>query len=411
MRIDVLTLFPDMFAGVLGASILKRAADPAVTPDPVRYCITDIRDHTADKHKRVDQPPYGGGPGMVMQCQPIWDAFRAVEAEESEVKPRRLVMTPQGRKLDQAWVEELAAEPRLLIIAGHYEGIDERFIDKLRADGGVEEVSVGDYVLSGGELPAMVLIDAVVRLLPGVLGHEDSAAQDSFSGPGRLLDCPHYTRPPEWEGMKVPGVLMSGDHAKIAAWRREQSERRTVERVSKPTGGGDGLLVIRPACKADVDDIDAIHRAAFPEDTEARLVKALRKRHDLVVSLVAEVGGQVVGHAALSPMQLVEQPAVRGFMGLAPIAVRPAFQGRGVGAALIRQSLREAGGLGARAVFVLGDPDYYERFGFTPAADAGFTSDYGNGPKFMLALLPGRDLPAEQAGLVRYAEAFRDVGL
>lgn len=412
MRIDVLTLFPGMFAGVLGSSILKRAADPAVTPDPVRYRVTDIRDHTADKHNRVDQSPYGGGPGMVMQCQPIWDAVCAVEAEEATVKPRRIVTTPQGRKLDQALAEELAAEPRLLIIAGHYEGIDERLIEKLRQAGGVDEVSIGDYVLSGGELPAMVLIDAVVRLLPGVLGHEDSAAQDSFSGPGRLLDCPHYTRPPEWEGMRVPEVLLSGDHAKIAAWRREESERRTTARRESPVGDrGSGLVVIRAESKADIPQIDAVHQAAFPGDDEARLVKALRKRHDLAASLVAEVDGQVVGHVALSPMRLADQAGIRGLMGLAPIAVRPAFQGRGIGSALVEQALREAANLGGRAVFLLGDPAFYARFGFSPAADAGFSSDYGSGPEFMLATIPGREPPAEWTGRVTFCDAFGDVGL
>ena len=236
MRIDVLTLFPEMFEGVLGASILKRAAQETAHPDDlgkvqqakVSYHLTDIRDYTTDKHQKVDQRPFGGGPGMVMQCQPIWDAVRAVESQDAQLSATRVLMTPQGKKLDQALVDQLAGMPRLLIIAGHYEGIDERVIRRLDP---IMEVSMGDYVLTGGELPAMVLIDAVVRLQPGVLGDDESVEVESFSkGNGGLLDCPHYTRPQVWEGMEVPAVLLSGDHGSIEAWRREQSRLRTAQR-------------------------------------------------------------------------------------------------------------------------------------------------------------------------------------
>lgn len=222
MRIDVLTLFPEMFGPVLGASILKRAAEA----DKVRYHLTDIRRYTTNKHGKVDDRPYGGGPGMVLACQPLWDAVAAVEAEDP-TPARRILMTPQGRPLTQPLAEQLATQDRLLIIAGHYEGVDERVIEALDP----LEISIGDYVLSGGELPAMVLIDAVVRLLPGVLGHEASAHHDSFSaGAERLLDHPHYTRPPEWEGRPVPQVLLSGDHAAIEQWRIEQARQRTQAR-------------------------------------------------------------------------------------------------------------------------------------------------------------------------------------
>lgn len=235
MRIDVLTLFPDMFSSVLGSSILKRAADPdlqpsqpGVQPPLVRYHLTDIRACSADKHGKVDKPPFGGGPGMVMQCQPIWDAVAAVEAQEPAVPAARILMTPQGRPLRQAMVESLAMRPRLLIIAGHYEGIDQRVIDALAP---IEEISIGDYVLSGGELAAMVLIDAVVRLVPGVLGDAASAHHESFAaGSGGLLDYPHYTRPQVWMGRAVPDVLLSGNHAQIEAWRRRQARQRTAER-------------------------------------------------------------------------------------------------------------------------------------------------------------------------------------
>ncbi|MAE61273.1 MAG: tRNA (guanosine(37)-N1)-methyltransferase TrmD [Planctomycetaceae bacterium] len=220
MRFDVLTLFPEMFGPVLGSSILKRAAEA----DRVSYHLTDIRQYTTDKHGKVDDRPFGGGPGMVMACQPLFDAVTAVEATD-DLKATRILMSPQGRPLSQKLAEDLATMDRLLVIAGHYEGIDQRVIDALEP----MEISIGDYVLSGGELPAMVLIDAVVRLLPGVLGDETSAHHDSFSpGADRIFDCPHYTRPRVWQGREVPEVLLNGDHASIEAWRRQQARERTA---------------------------------------------------------------------------------------------------------------------------------------------------------------------------------------
>ncbi len=225
MRIDILTIFPEMFEPALAVSIPGRARDAGL----LSWHTTDIRDFTTDKHSKVDDRPFGGGPGMVMKCQPLWDAVRHTEAQD-ERPATRILLTPQGRTLTQPLVEELASLPRLLLIAGHYEGIDERVIERLDP----MEVSVGDYVLSGGELPAMLLVDAVARLQSGVLGHADSAAEDSFSHKdeqGRpLLDCPHYTRPREWEGMEVPEVLLSGDHPKVDDWRAEQRLTRTKAR-------------------------------------------------------------------------------------------------------------------------------------------------------------------------------------
>lgn len=228
MRFDVLTTFPEMFAteppAALGLSIPARAVKSGlVTIHP-----TNIRDFAGNKHNKTDDRPFGGGPGMVMLCQPLWDAVHHVEALDAR-PATRVLLTPQGVPMTQSLVEHLAFTPRVLLIAGHYEGIDERVIEKLAP----LEVSIGDYVLSGGELAAMVLIDAVVRLIPGAVGHDDSTSQDSFSpsplGP-RLLDCPHYTKPREWMGLGVPEVLLSGDHAKIDAWRLEQRVRRTRER-------------------------------------------------------------------------------------------------------------------------------------------------------------------------------------
>jgi len=225
MRIDVLTLFPEMFPGVLNASILGRAAEAGLA----QFHLHNIRNWADNKHAKADDRPFGGGPGMVMMCQPLYDSVVAVEGLDNR-PATRVLLSPQGSPLDQRRVEELASKPRLLLIAGHYEGVDERVIDELQP----LELSVGDYVLSGGELAAMVLIDAVVRLLPGVLGHEDSAAQDSFAARGpdgqRLLDCPHYTRPREWRGRSVPEVLLNGDHQAIEEWRRQEMIRRTQAR-------------------------------------------------------------------------------------------------------------------------------------------------------------------------------------
>ncbi|MCA9291851.1 MAG: tRNA (guanosine(37)-N1)-methyltransferase TrmD [Phycisphaerales bacterium] len=225
MRIDVLTLFPDMVEAVLATSIPGRAAEA----DLVSYHVTNIRDFATDKHRKVDDRPFGGGPGMVMMCQPLHDAVLAVEAADPR-PATRILLTPQGEPLRQARVETLAGHPRLLLIAGHYEGIDERVIELLQP----LEISLGDFVMSGGELAALALTDAVVRLLDGVLGHADSAAEDSFSSRGpsgrRLLDCPHFTRPRVWQGRSVPDVLVGGNHQAVADWRMAQMLERTRER-------------------------------------------------------------------------------------------------------------------------------------------------------------------------------------
>jgi len=229
LRFDILTTFPELFADSPGAVLATSIPSRARAANAAEYHATDIRSFATGKHLKTDDRPFGGGPGMVMLCQPLWDAVQAVEAADPR-PATRILLTPQGRPLNQTLVEELAAAPRLLLLCGHYEGIDERVVRRLDPI----EISVGDYVLSGGELAALILIDAVVRLLPGVLGHESSAAEDSFSptGPGdaRLLDCPHYTRPREWMGEEVPPVLMSGDHAAMNRWRLEQRIARTRER-------------------------------------------------------------------------------------------------------------------------------------------------------------------------------------
>lgn len=216
MRVDILTLFPEMFESPLGHSILKRAQENGL----VDIVLTNIRDFTKDTFRKVDDKPYGGGPGMVMMPGPLFDCFEYVQSLSPE-KGRTILLTPQGQKFDQKKALELSAEKRLILIAGRYEGLDERIRIGLDA----EQISIGDYVLSGGELPAMVIIDAVVRLLPDALGDEDSSKDDSFSA--GLLEYPQYTRPEVFRDMKVPDILLSGDHAKITEWRRQQAIERT----------------------------------------------------------------------------------------------------------------------------------------------------------------------------------------
>jgi tRNA (guanine37-N1)-methyltransferase len=219
LRIDILTLFPEMFAPVLGTSIPKRAAEKGL----VNYHLTNIRDFATDAHQSVDDKPFGGGPGMVMMCQTLFDAVETVEKQDNRATTR-VLLTPQGKLFDQKMAEDLAKKDRLLLIAGHYEGFDERIREGLSP----LELSVGDYVLSGGELPAMIVIDAIVRLLPGALGAEDGAADESFAD--GLLEYPQYTRPREFRGMSVPEILLSGNHAAIAKWRAEQRKLRTQQR-------------------------------------------------------------------------------------------------------------------------------------------------------------------------------------
>lgn len=224
LAIKVLTLFPEMVRPVLETSILGRAARQG----QVSFEVLDIRDHAVDKHRTVDDYPYGGGAGMIMMAPPV---VEAVEAARSRDDALVLLMSPQGERLDESLVLELleagTAAGEILLVCGHYKGIDERALELLRP----REVSIGDYVLTGGELAALVIVDALVRRIPGVLGNSDSAEQDSFTAAlqGRL-ECPWYTRPPEYRGLEVPEVLLSGHHAKIEAWRREQSEARTRAR-------------------------------------------------------------------------------------------------------------------------------------------------------------------------------------
>jgi tRNA (guanine37-N1)-methyltransferase len=214
LRIDVLTIFPGIFESPLRESLLGKAIGAGL----IDVLVHDIREHASDRHRQVDDYSFGGGPGMVMKPEPIFAAVESLDPGEK----RCILLSPAGRRLDQALVRELAREPRLVLICGRYEGVDERVAEGLPA----EEVSIGDYILSGGEIPALVVLEAVARLVPGVVGKEESLEQESFEEPG-LLDHPHYTRPREFRGMEVPEVLVSGNHAEIERWRREAALEKT----------------------------------------------------------------------------------------------------------------------------------------------------------------------------------------
>lgn len=245
MRFDVLSLFPDLFQSYLQQSLLKQALDKSL----LEIHLWNFRDWTTDRHKSVDAPPYGGGPGMLIMCGPVFECVEHVQAQGSA--PGKLVMlTPAGRRLDQQLVHDLSREPRLLLLCGRYEGFDERISQGLKP----LEVSVGDFVCNGGEVPAMLLIDAVMRLIPGVLGDETSHKYDSFAEAGRL-EYPQYTRPREYRGMTVPEVLLGGNHQEIARWRDEQSLKRTTERRQD--------LLVRPS---ESDDQHIPWQDDWPKD-------------------------------------------------------------------------------------------------------------------------------------------------
>ena len=233
MKIDILTLFPEMFENVLSMGVIGRAAERGL----LDFRVTDIRSHTVDKHRKADDYPFGGGAGQLMTAQPVFSALRDLGIEPdsmqksdhnvdpgAKTKHRMLYLSPRGRLLDRDLAEMLSREPELVLLCGHYEGVDQRILDAFD----FEEVSIGDYILTGGELPSMVLIDVVCRLIPGVLGSDESHAEESiYSG---LLEYPQYTRPASFEGMDTPEILISGDHAKIALWQFEQSLKLTAER-------------------------------------------------------------------------------------------------------------------------------------------------------------------------------------
>lgn len=220
MRVDIITIFPEFIEAGVGFSIMKRAQEKSA----LEVGVHNLRDYTHDRHRSTDDAPFGPGAGMVMKPEPVFEAVETIRGEHGSSESKVLLMTPQGRTFSQEIARDLSGESHLIILCGHYEGVDERIREHL-----VDmEISIGDYVLTGGELPALVVLDAVIRLLPGVLGAEESAVEESFSE--GLLEYPHYTRPSEFRGWQVPDVLLSGHHAEIAKWRRIQSLKRTLER-------------------------------------------------------------------------------------------------------------------------------------------------------------------------------------
>jgi len=229
MRIDIVTLFPEICRGPLSESIMKRAQENRI----VDLQIHNLREWTTDKHHVVDDAPFGGGQGMVMKPEPIFAAVEDLKSQIANRKPQILLMSPAGLRLDQQMAQQLSQESHLIIISGHYEGVDHRVLEHL-----IDlEISIGDYVLTNGGIAAVVLVDSIVRLLPGTLGHEQSAADDSFSN--GLLEAPQYTRPADFRGWKVPEILLSGNHAEIAKWRKEQAIKRTRENRPDLLGRGD----------------------------------------------------------------------------------------------------------------------------------------------------------------------------
>lgn len=255
MRFDVLTLFPEIFSGYLGQSLLKKAIDAEL----VEVALVDIRQWAQGKHRQVDDRPFGGGPGMVIKVEPVVECVEHVQSQSNW--PGHVVMlTPQGRRLDQNTVESLATHDRLLLLCGRYEGFDERIRQILRP----EEISIGDYVLNGGEVAAMVVIDAVIRMIPGVLGDEQSAQEDSFSGSERLLEHAQYTRPRVYRGLKVPEVLLSGNHEKIADFRARQQRHRTAGRLSQPLEQPPAENENNPTCRIPGEPPSGDHERKEP---------------------------------------------------------------------------------------------------------------------------------------------------
>lgn len=225
MRIDIVSLFPEIFAGYLTQSLLNKAIERGL----VDIAIHDLRKWSNDpKHHKVDDRPYGGGPGMLIRVEPVVDCVEAIQKLPSLPHGQVVLLTPQGKRLDQRMVESLGSQARLILLCGRYEGFDQRVLDILNP----LEVSVGDYVLNGGEVASMVVVDSVIRMVPGVLGDENSSLEDSFSRANRMLEFPQYTRPRSFRGLEVPEVLLNGDHGQIAAWRAEQSLARTKSRRS-----------------------------------------------------------------------------------------------------------------------------------------------------------------------------------
>jgi tRNA (guanine37-N1)-methyltransferase len=342
MRLDVFSIFPEYLAA-LDLSLVGKAAKSGLLD--VR--VHDLRDWTHDRHRTVDDTPYGGGAGMVMKPEPWGEALDAVVPPDGPAQPRLIVPSPAGRPFTQAMASELAAEPWLAFACGRYEGIDARVASYAAERMRVDEVSIGDYVLNGGEVAVLVIVEAVARLLPGVIGNPESLAEESHSGDG-LLEYPVYTKPPSWRGHDVPDVLLSGNHALIAQWRHEQSVLRTTERrpdllaawgdaVSRKDDAA-SLVDVQPATLADAGEIHALQLASFLSEAQAYgdlTIPPLVEDLDASVQRVAQGGvwKAVAGTRVVGSVQVTVDGAVAR---IGRLMVAPDWQGRGVGARLLR---------------------------------------------------------------------------
>ncbi|TDO52800.1 tRNA (guanine37-N1)-methyltransferase [Kribbella sp. VKM Ac-2527] len=342
MRLDVFSIFPEYLAA-LDLSLVGKAAKSGLLD--VR--VHDLRDWTHDRHRTVDDTPYGGGAGMVMKPEPWGEALDSVAPADGPAQPRLIMPSPAGRPFTQAMAYELAAEPWLAFACGRYEGIDARVASYAGERMRVDEVSIGDYVLNGGEVAVLVIVEAVARLLPGVIGNPESLAEESHSGDG-LLEYPVYTKPPSWRGHDVPDVLLSGNHALIAQWRHEQSVLRTTERrpdllaawgdaVSRKDDAA-SLVDMQPATLADVGEIHALQLAAFLSEAQAYgdlTIPPLVEDLDTSIQRVAQGGvwKAVAGTRVVGSVQVTVDGAVAR---IGRLMVAPDWQGRGVGARLLR---------------------------------------------------------------------------
>ena len=345
MRIDVLSIFPDYLAP-LKLSLVGKAIATGV----VDLGVHDLRDWTHDRHRTVDDTPYGGGAGMVMRPEPWGEALDALvpdraAAQDGEPtdRPRLLLFTPSGRVFDQRLAQELSSESHLILACGRYEGIDDRVIAHARTRLAVDEVSIGDYVLNGGEAAALVVVEAVVRLIPGVIGNPESLTEESHApGQGGLLEYPVYTKPASWRGLDVPAVLFSGHHARIAAWRREQAQARTAERRPEllPAASASGDLVIGVATEADAGELFTLQQAAFVQEARVNLSldlpplqQSLDELRDSLPSgtvLLARRSGRLVGSVRADV-------AADGAWCIGRLMVAPDLQGHGLGARLLTE--------------------------------------------------------------------------